>query len=150
MWPGHTLGLSFSGTAAAGAGMGGGTVASGQVSVVGSTHAVGLAESGGVATSAFDYTGGVPVQSPGAYAAGIYAGGGLTLNLSTGEPSDLAGPFTGFGEAAGIGPLNFSFEMMCSGNACQFSFGLPVLSWGVGIASYSLTTNTAVQQLQYR
>jgi len=144
-----TLGLAATGTAAGGAGQAGGSVATGSAgfAVSPTTGATGIFASGGTATATGSSATGAPQQAPGtATAAGAFAGGGLTIILSNGQPSQLRGPFSTISLAAGTGLFSLSVEFS-SGARGVYQIGLgfiPGASVGVGFQFSGLRTNTAV------
>jgi hypothetical protein len=87
---------------------------------------------------------GVPAQSGPVSVWGAYVGGGGTLTASNGQPGQLGGPFSTYAVNAGVGPLNFSFQLSCSGYVCQGTISPPGVSWGVGFSIAAYKTKTAV------
>ena len=147
--PLRTVGLSISGLAAAGAGPGGGTVATASGGFANSSTSTQWVATGGAATSAGNFVQGSPANQSsngqieaGAY--GAFVGGGLTATFSNGEPSDLQGQFKTINVDLGFLLMQSASISLNHRGIFQISLSVPGLSYGIGASMSFVHTNTAV------
>lgn len=148
-WRPNSVGLGLTGTGAAGLGPLGGTTVTGTLGLSSSPTSTRGFATGGVGTSAGNYATGLPGNQsmygkPVTAAYGAYAGGGVAVNLSNGEPCQLRGPFHTINLDIGFG-VDFSGTIAFSDSGVwQASLGVPGLNWGFGADLNFVNTNTGV------